>query len=41
MYNIKGREVMWDMFLADKIENIKSELFAVMVYAVGFKWFIL
>ena len=26
MYNIKGREVLWDMFLADKIENIKCEM---------------
>ena len=26
MYNIKGREVLWDMFLADKNENVKLEM---------------
>ena len=26
MYNINGREVLWDMELADKIENIKCEM---------------
>ncbi len=26
MYHIKGREVLWDMFLADKNENIKLEM---------------
>ena len=26
MYNIKGREVLWDMFLADKNDNIKLEM---------------
>ena len=26
MYYIKGREVLWDMFLADKTENVKLEM---------------
>ena len=26
MYNIKGREVLWDMFLADENENVKLEM---------------